>query len=181
MLDDRFFGPEHEDFRGAVREFVEREVAPHLDEWDERHAIDRSTWLAAGKQGLLGLSVPGLGFALTVVVITLVVAALTHDNLVWNARIFADTVDMRQGDVTLAALPFFHSFGQTCVLNASLVAGPTPMVKPVLVVPVQRHDVPLHRPRRPRTPPRRGPRRRTPYSSGHPVTSRDRPDRCGAA
>jgi long-chain-acyl-CoA dehydrogenase len=58
MLNDRFFGPEHEDFRGAVREFVEREVAPHLDEWDERHAIDRSTWLAAGKQGLLGLSVP---------------------------------------------------------------------------------------------------------------------------
>ena len=41
---------------GLPAEFVEREVAPHLDEWDERHAIDRSTWLAAGKQGLLGLS-----------------------------------------------------------------------------------------------------------------------------
>jgi long-chain-acyl-CoA dehydrogenase len=59
MLDDRFYGPEHEDFRGAVRQFVEREVAPNLDEWDERRAIDRGTWLTAGKQGLLGLSVPG--------------------------------------------------------------------------------------------------------------------------
>src|SRR5829696_1733333 len=41
-------------------------------------------------------------------------AALTHDNLMWNARIFGDAVDLREGDVALAALPFFHSFGQTC-------------------------------------------------------------------
>ena len=58
MRKDGFLGPEHEDFRAAVRQFVEREVAPHLDDWDERHLIDRGTWLAAGKQGLLGLCVP---------------------------------------------------------------------------------------------------------------------------
>jgi long-chain acyl-CoA synthetase len=57
-------------------------------------------------------------------------AALTHDNLVWNARIFADTVDMKRGDVALAALPFFHSFGQTCVLNASLHAGVELVLQP---------------------------------------------------
>jgi alkylation response protein AidB-like acyl-CoA dehydrogenase len=57
--DSGFLGPEHEAFRGAVRQFVEREVAPCLDEWDERHIIGRETWLAAGKQGLLGLCVPG--------------------------------------------------------------------------------------------------------------------------
>jgi long-chain acyl-CoA synthetase len=57
-------------------------------------------------------------------------AALTHDNLVWNAHIFADTVDMRQGDVALAALPFFHSFGQTCVLNASLHSGVELVLQP---------------------------------------------------
>src|SRR3984885_183619 len=55
---DGFLGPEHEDFRAAVRQFVEREVTPRLDEWDEQHLIDRGTWLAAGKQGLLGLMVP---------------------------------------------------------------------------------------------------------------------------
>jgi len=53
-----FYAPEHEDFRAVVRQFVGREVSPHLDEWDERHIIDRGTWLAAGKQGLLGLCVP---------------------------------------------------------------------------------------------------------------------------
>ena len=56
--DDGFFGPEHEAFRAAVRQFIDREVTPHLDDWDERRAIDRGTWLAAGKQGLLGLAVP---------------------------------------------------------------------------------------------------------------------------
>ena len=56
--DSSFFGPEHEDFRAVVRQFVDREVTPHLEEWDERHIIDRATWLAAGKQGLLGLGVP---------------------------------------------------------------------------------------------------------------------------
>ncbi|HEX4558051.1 MAG TPA: AMP-binding protein [Mycobacterium sp.] len=57
-------------------------------------------------------------------------AALTHDNLMWNARIFADTVDMTHGDVALAALPFFHSFGQTCVLNASLYSGAELVLQP---------------------------------------------------
>ena len=57
-------------------------------------------------------------------------AALTHDNLVWNARIFGDAVDLREGDVALAALPFFHSFGQTCVLNAGLHSGVELVLQP---------------------------------------------------
>jgi long-chain-acyl-CoA dehydrogenase len=56
--DDVFFGPDHEAFRNLARRFVERDVIPHLDDWDEQHLIDRSTWLAAGKHGLLGLGVP---------------------------------------------------------------------------------------------------------------------------
>ena len=56
--DSGFFGPEHDEFRAAVRQFTGREVTPRLDDWDERRIIDRSTWLAAGKQGLLGLVVP---------------------------------------------------------------------------------------------------------------------------
>jgi len=56
--DRDFFEPEHEDFRSVVRQFVEREVAGRLEEWDERRIIDRATWLAAGKHGLLGIAVP---------------------------------------------------------------------------------------------------------------------------
>ena len=59
MLGDRdFFSPEHEAFRAAVRQFVEREVDGRVEDWDERRIIDRATWLAAGKHGLLGFAVP---------------------------------------------------------------------------------------------------------------------------
>ena len=50
-------------------------------------------------------------------------AALTHDNLLWNTRLFSEKVGLVAGDVALATLPFFHSFGQTCILNAGLHAG----------------------------------------------------------
>lgn len=49
---------DHEDFRGVVREFVQREVAGHVGRWEEQRLIDRDVWLAAGKQGIIGLSAP---------------------------------------------------------------------------------------------------------------------------
>ena len=52
------YDSDHEDFRGVVREFVAREVVPHQARWDENHLIDRGTWLAAGKQGIIGLGTP---------------------------------------------------------------------------------------------------------------------------
>jgi alkylation response protein AidB-like acyl-CoA dehydrogenase len=52
------FEPDHEDFRAVAREYVEREVTPHLARWEQERFIDRSAWLAAGKQGLIGMSVP---------------------------------------------------------------------------------------------------------------------------
>jgi long-chain-acyl-CoA dehydrogenase len=48
----------HEEFRASVREFVEREVAPNQQRWDHDRFIGRETWLAAGRQGLIGLMVP---------------------------------------------------------------------------------------------------------------------------
>jgi alkylation response protein AidB-like acyl-CoA dehydrogenase len=52
------FDSEHEQFRDAVRTFMAREILPNLERWDEQHLVDRSAWLAAGKQGLLGIAVP---------------------------------------------------------------------------------------------------------------------------
>lgn len=48
----------HEEFRTVARGFVQREVVPNLARWDEQHAIDRSTWRAAGELGLIGVSAP---------------------------------------------------------------------------------------------------------------------------
>lgn len=52
------FEADHEAYRETVRGFVEREVVPNLDRWDEQRLIDRDTWRSAGKLGLLGLSIP---------------------------------------------------------------------------------------------------------------------------
>ncbi|MBL7496690.1 acyl-CoA dehydrogenase family protein [Frankia sp. CNm7] len=52
------FGPDHEALRQTARTFVEREVIPHQDAWLEKGLVDRSAWLAAGAQGLLGIAAP---------------------------------------------------------------------------------------------------------------------------
>ena len=57
-MDSDLFDEDHEAFRVTVREFVRRHVEPNLARWDAERLIDRQTWLAAGKQGLLGLAVP---------------------------------------------------------------------------------------------------------------------------
>ncbi len=49
---------DHEAFRDVVAEFVAREVTPNLERWEEERLIGRDVWLAAGKQGLIGLSAP---------------------------------------------------------------------------------------------------------------------------
>jgi long-chain acyl-CoA synthetase len=58
-------------------------------------------------------------------------AVLTQDNMIWNATMFAfDITDLKHEDVGLAALPLFHSFGQTCVMNAGFRAGCTIVLMP---------------------------------------------------
>ncbi|MFF4383207.1 acyl-CoA dehydrogenase family protein [Kitasatospora sp. NPDC001547] len=52
------FTEQHDDFRATVRSFLAREVLPHYDRWEKAGIVDRSAWLAAGRQGLLGLAVP---------------------------------------------------------------------------------------------------------------------------
>jgi long-chain acyl-CoA synthetase len=52
-------------------------------------------------------------------------AELTHSNLSTNARICRDLFDLGPDAVTLGALPLFHSFGQTCCMNATVAAAGT--------------------------------------------------------
>lgn len=52
-----FYDEIHEEFREVVREFVAREVTPHYPGWESAHMIERSMWLAAAENGLLGLAV----------------------------------------------------------------------------------------------------------------------------
>ncbi len=50
-------------------------------------------------------------------------AELTHDNLRRNTEIAAGLFDLGDDAITLGALPLFHSFGQTCALNATISTG----------------------------------------------------------
>ena len=47
------FEPEHEQFRDTVRRFFQREIAPHAARWRDQGFVDRSAYLAAGKQGYM--------------------------------------------------------------------------------------------------------------------------------
>jgi long-chain acyl-CoA synthetase len=50
-------------------------------------------------------------------------AELTHGNLRRNAGIVAGLFGLGEDAMTLGALPLFHSFGQTCCMNATVSAG----------------------------------------------------------
>jgi long-chain acyl-CoA synthetase len=50
-------------------------------------------------------------------------AELTHENLIRNVDVSVGLFGLGEGAVTLGALPFFHAFGQTCALNATIAVG----------------------------------------------------------
>ena len=52
------FAPEHETFRDSVRAFVEREIVPHVNAWDEAESFPRTLYRRAAEMGLLGLGYP---------------------------------------------------------------------------------------------------------------------------
>jgi long-chain acyl-CoA synthetase len=51
-------------------------------------------------------------------------AELTHGNLTTNVEVFRDDLmEIGPDDVVFGGLPLFHSFGQTCTLNAAISVG----------------------------------------------------------
>ena len=52
-------------------------------------------------------------------------AELTHASLSKNADVSRSLFDTGEGDVVFGGLPLFHSFGQTCSLNATIAGGGT--------------------------------------------------------
>ena len=52
------FTPEHDLLRKSVRAFVEKEVTPHITEWEEAGRIPREFWRRLGELGFLGLEFP---------------------------------------------------------------------------------------------------------------------------
>ena len=53
-----YFTEEHEMFRKTVRDFVQKELVPHAEEWDEAEEFPREVFTRMGELGLLGIRYP---------------------------------------------------------------------------------------------------------------------------
>ncbi|MCO6006568.1 acyl-CoA dehydrogenase family protein [Actinoallomurus purpureus] len=51
------FTDEHEAFRDMVRSFIAKEIKPFHEQWEKDGVVSRDVWLAAGRQGLLGIDI----------------------------------------------------------------------------------------------------------------------------
>ncbi|MFX0059839.1 MAG: AMP-binding protein [Candidatus Hodarchaeota archaeon] len=76
------------------------------------------------------------------------VAMLSHANLSANLNMIKPWTNLGPGVITIGAIPFFHSFGMTCVMNAALGIGmimllfPKPPSDDVLCEAVNKIDAP---------------------------------------
>lgn len=55
---DPHFTEEHQLFREGFREFLKKEVVPHINKWEETGTIDRFIWEKFGDMGYFGLDYP---------------------------------------------------------------------------------------------------------------------------
>ena len=57
-MSQMYFTEEHQLFRDSLKEFLKKEVTPHIDKWEETGTIDRFIWEKFGEMGYLGLPYP---------------------------------------------------------------------------------------------------------------------------
>ncbi|MCK4561585.1 MAG: acyl-CoA dehydrogenase family protein [Flavobacteriaceae bacterium] len=53
-----YFTEEHQSFRQSFKEFLEKEVKPHINKWEDQGKIDRFIWEKFGEMGYFGLNAP---------------------------------------------------------------------------------------------------------------------------
>lgn len=53
-----FFTEEHEMFRKTLRDFLDKEVVPFVDQWEEDGELPADIWKKVGDMGLFGLTIP---------------------------------------------------------------------------------------------------------------------------
>jgi acyl-CoA dehydrogenase len=58
MIERTIFNADHEAFRDSFRKFMDKEIAPHHEAWEEQGFVDREVWHKAGQNGFLGMTLP---------------------------------------------------------------------------------------------------------------------------
>ncbi|MCT2530852.1 acyl-CoA dehydrogenase family protein [SAR92 clade bacterium H921] len=57
-LANSWLTPEHDEWRAQLRRFIDREIIPYAEDWDENGALPDELWPKAAEVGLLGLGFP---------------------------------------------------------------------------------------------------------------------------
>ncbi|PCE63510.1 acyl-CoA dehydrogenase family protein [Sediminicola luteus] len=57
-MDNRYLSEEHRLFRESLKDFLKKEVVPHVDRWEQTGSIDREVWKKFGDMGYFGLHYP---------------------------------------------------------------------------------------------------------------------------
>jgi alkylation response protein AidB-like acyl-CoA dehydrogenase len=58
MIERTLFNADHEAYRDSFRRFMEKEIAPHHEAWEEQGYVDRAVWNKAGENGFLCMTMP---------------------------------------------------------------------------------------------------------------------------
>ncbi|MBP6039525.1 MAG: acyl-CoA dehydrogenase family protein [Flavobacterium sp.] len=53
-----YFTEEHQLFRASFRDFLQKEVVPHIEKWEKTGTIERFVWKKFGEMGFFGLNYP---------------------------------------------------------------------------------------------------------------------------
>ncbi len=55
-MNSMYFTEEHESFRQSFKEFLQKEVVPHIDKWEKEGTVERFIWKKFGEMGYFGLN-----------------------------------------------------------------------------------------------------------------------------
>ena len=58
MIERTLFNADHEAFRDSFRRFMDKEIAPYHEAWEEQGYVDREVWNKAGDNGFLCMTQP---------------------------------------------------------------------------------------------------------------------------
>ncbi|AOG23276.1 acyl-CoA dehydrogenase family protein [Acidovorax sp. RAC01] len=58
MIERTLYQPDHQAFADSFRRFIDKEVAPFHDQWEDQGYVAREVWNAAGANGFLCMSLP---------------------------------------------------------------------------------------------------------------------------
>ena len=128
-----YFSEEHDLFRASLKDFLQKEVVPYIEQWEKSGTIDRFIWKKFGEMGFLGISYPevygGLNLDLFYMVILLeelqkikssgfaaaiwahVYLAMTHLNAEGDERIKRDYLVPSIAGEKIGALCISEPFG----------------------------------------------------------------------